>query len=191
MSTMSHNQFSSHRCSSQDRSSAKQQRGATAGQRSAVAGEHGAVTVEGALSAGVFLIVLVGGLELCIASYQVIGLQYLSSYLSRWATTALQPLPDPESPSQKLDRTRSLELRATQLAETYFLTLGRERFYGGNSGNLENVRICQDSNPGCTTDDKVVANETFTITVREPVRILGYRFFIESEDIFRVGNFIS
>ena len=123
--------------------------------------DTGSAMVEFVVVAPVFLLVLLGGLDIALASYRASALHFTVSTAMRWGILNQTTVP--------LSREQSIEAQLISIGQRYGLSL-----------EASNISICS-SNDGttlvttCGTDDAGDPRDYVAIQVNEPMRIIFNR----------------
>jgi Flp pilus assembly protein TadG len=114
---------------------------------------RGSVFVEYAFSLPIFLALIFTSFDIVRYLYQSVSLQYSVAAASRWAIVG-DTLDDPANPHVKLDRVSSIKYKIRQTAQKYGVSLSDS-----------DIKICQDSDVTCVTDNANAASALQTMTL--------------------------
>lgn len=127
--------------------------------RSRIRQSGGSVMMEFAMTATVFLALVLSASQFALVGYRAVALNYVAASTMRWAILG--------KTVTGLNRVDSIEQVAYNNGLVYGLNLS-ENF----------VRVCPSSNPACTTEDAGTANSSIAITISTPISILFGGFYV-------------
>ena len=122
--------------------------------------QRGSTMLEFAFSIPVFLLLLIGLIDLGRVSYTAVAMQFALNKAGRFISVG-QLMTDPNDPTVTLNRLQSLQTKISEIGSTY-----------GVSFETGDMRFCLVNNPDCTTDTIAGSGGFFTITIQKNVPMI-------------------